>query len=251
MHVHLMGPHAPYYPGIKRAWKSVPVRSYLSILGYAKRREDLPDVLRQHVKYLYDQCIARLDELLSGFLNSFSNDTSIVLTADHGEEFTHGRFGHARLYNETTRCPYLTNDPRLVPSASAIRQVDVAPTILDRFGISLPESWEGQPARYDRTPLQPMQNKGTQRGREWFGIHDETRKIIETFDKEGALLKEEIYQLDEDPEEKNPVKEVSDISEMRQGLSEFKSRFTNVEDGRNDVGLTNDVDQRLRELGYQ
>lgn len=251
MHVHLMGPHAPYYPGLATAWRIGPIRSYLSIVGYAKRRENLPPILRKHVKRLYDQCIAHLDEVLSKFLTSLSDDFSIVLTADHGEEFDHGRFGHARLYNETTRCPYLTNDPKLVPSASAIRQVDLAPTILNRVNVSIPDSWEGVSATYNHTPLQPMQNKGTRHGREWFGVHDETRKLIQTFDNGGELLSEELYKLDEDPHEKAPLEDVPNVDETRQAVSAFKSRFSRDEHGRNSLGLNSDVNQRLRELGYR
>jgi hypothetical protein len=251
MHVHLMGPHAPYYPGIGRASRIGPLRSYLAILGYAKRREDLPAFVRRHVKDLYDQCIACLDEVLGEFLNEFPDDPLIVLTADHGEEFDHGRFGHARLYNETTRCPYLTNDMALVPSSSAIRQIDLAPTILRRVDVSVPDSWEGQQATYDRTPLQPMWNKGTRRGYEWFGVHDERRKLIEMLDSDGQLLNTELYQLNNDPQEKTPVEVVSGVQEMEQTLSQFKSRFLEGNTGFNNAGLDSEVDERLRELGYK
>ncbi|MFB6185777.1 MAG: sulfatase/phosphatase domain-containing protein, partial [Halobacteriaceae archaeon] len=198
-----------------------------------------------------DRCIVRLDEVLGEFLQNFPSDPSIVLTADHGEEFDHGRFGHARLYNETTRCPYLTNDPELVPSASAIRQVDIAPTILDRLGVSIPNSWEGQIAMYDRTPLQPMWNRGTRSGREWFGVHDETEKLIQTFDASGQLISEELYQLDEDPEEIAQIKNVPGRNQMRDCISNLKSRLSKDSRDRHQVGLESEVNQRLTELGYR
>jgi len=251
MHVHLMGPHAPYYPGFRRAWRIGPLRSYLSILGYAKRREDLPTVLRQQARRLYNECIARLDEELSKFLEEFSGETSIIITADHGEEFDHGRFGHARLYNETTRCPFLTNDEQLVPAASAIRQIDLAPTILRATTKSIPSAWEGQPASYDSTPLQPMQNKGTRYGREWFGVHDETRKLIHTLDNNGELIDEELYKIDDDPTEKNPIETIRGVDEMKELIFSFGSRFSQDRGGRNRVGLDSEVSQRLQELGYR
>jgi arylsulfatase A-like enzyme len=250
-HVHLMGPHAPYYPGIGRAWRIGALRSYLSILGYAKRREDLPIILRRQVKQLYDQCIVRLDEVLSEFLQNFPDSPLIVLTADHGEEFGHGRFGHARLYNETTRCPYLTNDPELVPSASAIRQVDIAPTILNRLGVSIPNSWEGQIATYSQTPLQPMWNKGTRSGREWFGVHDETKKLIENINQTGERISVERYRIGEDPKEQNSVEKMEGIDQMERILAQFKNRFSKEELLQEKTGLNETVDERLRQLGYR
>ena len=66
-------------------------------------------------------------------------DTAIVLTADHGDEFgDHGHRFHGRtLYDEMVRVPLIMYSPAYPPQAvdQVISHIDVAPTLLSHLGL--------------------------------------------------------------------------------------------------------------------
>jgi arylsulfatase A-like enzyme len=89
--------------------------------------------------------LAELDKL------GLSQQTLVVVTADHGDEFfEHGNKGHRRnLYQESTRVPLLLKLPSRWSGGQRITQrvslVDLAPTLLDLAGVSAsgPQSGKG------------------------------------------------------------------------------------------------------------
>jgi hypothetical protein len=96
-----------------------------------------------------------------------------------------------------------------------------------------------------------MWNKGNQQGQEWFGVHEEKYKFIETYGADEMLLSEEGYHLEEDPNEQNPIDSTADLSELRSLVSDFRSRFDYGTERQHDAGLDTEVGERLRELGYR
>jgi arylsulfatase A-like enzyme len=98
------------------------------------------------VRFLYDRGVESLDADLGAFFEELRRgglweDTLIVVTADHGEQFgERGRWMHDSLHEETLRVPLLVKWPRGAragavterPSAS----IDLAPTILAHFGLA-------------------------------------------------------------------------------------------------------------------
>jgi arylsulfatase A-like enzyme len=95
-----------------------------------------------------DDAVARVRKKLAaaGYLER----TVIVFGADHGETFgEHGVHGHARNVLTTVvwvplvlRFPFRVAPP--VRVTTQVRNVDVAPTLLDLAGVALPESFEGR-----------------------------------------------------------------------------------------------------------
>jgi arylsulfatase A-like enzyme len=94
-----------------------------------------------HVIALYDGEIRYTDEHLGRVIELLRrlgvlDDTLVVVTADHGEEFyEHGNKGHHKtLYDESIRVPLVLRFPRRVPAGTTVdaqaRLADVAPTIL-------------------------------------------------------------------------------------------------------------------------
>jgi len=81
------------------------------------------------------------------------DDTLVVFTADHGEEFLeHGVLGHkAGLFDEAIHVPLVLRHPRLVPGGAVsddlVSLVDLAPTILDLCGIDAPAGMWGTSLR--------------------------------------------------------------------------------------------------------
>ncbi|MFX0011627.1 MAG: sulfatase, partial [Candidatus Hermodarchaeota archaeon] len=82
-------------------------------------------------------------------LQKFPKDCLIIITADHGESFfEHGFFFHqGNIYDELLKIPLFIieldhNNIRKVNIP--VQMIDIAPTILDYFGLSIPESFQGQ-----------------------------------------------------------------------------------------------------------
>ncbi len=90
------------------------------------------------------QLIAALDEL------KLAERTLVVILADHGESMTeHGIFfEHHGLYDCTLRVPLIARWPGRVPSGLRIPQMfqfhDIAPTLLEAAGLSVPATMEGR-----------------------------------------------------------------------------------------------------------
>ena len=122
-----------------------------------------------HVIALYDGEIRFTDFNLGKVLDALRtmgvlDDTIIVVTADHGDEFfEHGHKGHAKvLYDETLLVPLVIRFPRRVPAGKAVdaqvRLMDVAPTILSLAGLPEPDDFgtrrpKGPYAERDLTPF--------------------------------------------------------------------------------------------------
>ena len=126
--VHLFDPHAPYEPPE----------------AYLRGRRDEP--YYGEVAYIDDE----LGRFLEGLRGSGSlDDTLVVFTADHGEslgdhgEQTHGAFA----YNATLRVPLIIwSGGRLQPGVvgTPVGLVDVAPTVLELLGVSVPDTMQGE-----------------------------------------------------------------------------------------------------------
>ena len=103
----------------------------------------------------YDAEVARAAQEVDRFLNALidrglSENTAVIIAADHGEEFgDHGATHHGQaLYEESTHIPLLF----ILPSGASrvvstpVSLLDLAPTILDLFGLegTTPDSWKGR-----------------------------------------------------------------------------------------------------------
>ena len=109
-----------------------------------------------HIVRAYDAELRSADEAIGRLVawlqaNSLYDETLIVVTSDHGEEFgEHGWMGwHAHsLYDELLRVPLLIKFPgsRFAGAADGrqARGIDVAPTVLAALGIVAPESFAGR-----------------------------------------------------------------------------------------------------------
>jgi Sulfatase len=127
LYAHLLDAHAPYDRGQPRPDSDV----------------------RGHWSAEVAVVDAELARLLVALDAAGLRDRAIVIvTADHGESFgAHGGWAHGTsLYDEVLRIPLVV----LVPGVAAaqidtpVSLVDVAPTILDLFGLPIPGSWMGE-----------------------------------------------------------------------------------------------------------
>ncbi len=114
------------------------------------KQDGINDKLKWRAPFIrnrYQNSILYADSLVAKILDALReikriDDTIVVVTGDHGEEFwEHGVFGHGffRLSDEQTRVPFLMRVPPTVPHAPAryrySSHADVFPTIFDAMGL--------------------------------------------------------------------------------------------------------------------
>jgi len=145
-YIHLMSPH---YLGVQFTESHVftrpddavsPGREPYKILEQLNKPDRYDDKVRQA-----DDIIRQLFDALSA--KRYLEEAVVVVTGDHGEGLGERHWAHGwHLYNEDIRIPMLLYDAPAAsyPDLSFAAQVDVAPTILDRLGLPIPDSWEGQ-----------------------------------------------------------------------------------------------------------
>lgn len=114
-----------------------------------------PDYLNQsEVRLLrgwYAACVRYLDDELGRFLRYYekelSDDTYLILTADHGEQLgEHGVWEHSHfLYDETVKVPLIITGPGVSAREHSgfASHVDLFDTICDLCGIEPPDSSTG------------------------------------------------------------------------------------------------------------
>lgn len=100
----------------------------------------------------YDNGVLQVDNYLKNIFSILSEkgylqNSLVVITGDHGEALgERGKFGHSRsIYSDQILTPILIYDPEKVEykNTSYATLVDIAPTIVDRLGLPVPDSWEG------------------------------------------------------------------------------------------------------------
>jgi membrane-anchored protein YejM (alkaline phosphatase superfamily) len=134
--------HLPY----AFAPASVRYRPYTERLYYTEMSTPMP---REPIYNRYRNAVADVDGTVGSVLEALAragleDDTIVVLTGDHGQEFyEHGALGHnIAMDAEQTGVPLVLKMPGLPAGDVTARSlhVDVAPTLLDRLGVLNPTS---------------------------------------------------------------------------------------------------------------
>jgi arylsulfatase A-like enzyme len=177
--LHTYEVHVPYLPrdapaqelarrlGAGDAAGLGPQRQPRLIIGHNDGSLTLEPQTREVLRALHLGEIQYLDRAIGRFLAELermglADDTLVVLTADHGEQFgEHGKMGHGEsLHNRVLHVPLALRWPgHIRPGASdtVVQLVDVMPTILDLAGSEIPPGLDGRsllPALEGRT-LEP------------------------------------------------------------------------------------------------
>lgn len=142
MSTHYLGVQLPDSHVFTRADDRVaPGDEPYSILPELEKPDRYDDKVRQAdgiIRQIFDALRAK------GYLDR----AIVVITGDHGEGLGERHWAHGwHLYNEDVRIPLLIDDEpssATYPDLSFAAQVDIAPTILDRLGLPIPPSWEGE-----------------------------------------------------------------------------------------------------------
>lgn len=116
-------------------------------------KEGLTDV--EYPVAQYDAQINYADEHFGDVLNVLKeekilDDTIIIFTADHGEALRgeHGvYFDHMDAYEQVSHVPLFIWSPGRVKAQTVshfVQHTDIAPTVLEAFGVDTPEPYEGR-----------------------------------------------------------------------------------------------------------
>jgi len=215
--VHLFDPHARWIPHAE--------------FDFGKGK----DTYERHVN-AYDSEIAFSDSYVGRIIEKLKaenlyEDTVIVITSDHGEGFNeHGYYFHGQtLYNEILKVPLIIRVPgwnsRRVKGPVSL--VDVAPTLLELFKLSVPPIFEGRslveamlgrsavPKRPIFAQLLPYTN--------WKEHHEAIILGNEKFIMDLTNGVEEYYDLADDPGEQENLrdKEQARADELKAMLEAF------------------------------
>jgi len=105
-----------------------------------------PSLYKAALSYI-DYEIGRLLEWLEE--NRKIDKTIIIVTSDHGENLLENGVycGHYKLFDETIKVPLIFKDP-LCPHgkevSSMVQHIDIMPTLLERFSLSIPSHVQGK-----------------------------------------------------------------------------------------------------------
>jgi arylsulfatase A-like enzyme len=118
----------------------------------------------EFLRTLYDAEISMVDRAFARLLAGMeqmgdAEDTLIVITSDHGEEFgEHGDFEHVQVYDECLRVPLIVRLPaecrgrKGVVRREPVSLLDVMPTVLAELDLPIPESASGRTIDLHRAP---------------------------------------------------------------------------------------------------
>jgi arylsulfatase A-like enzyme len=147
-----------------------------------------------------DQQLGRLFAFLRQ--QNLANDTLVVITGDHGEAFGFPHpwmFHGTALYQESVNVPCILWNSKTMAgrgrSDAVGAHVDLNPTIFDLLGIAPPTGWQGTSLLSPAHPPRAYFSCNT--GNLLEGMRDANMKFIYNV----TLAREELYDLDTDPQE--------------------------------------------------
>lgn len=210
-----------------------------------------------------DDSIARVLELLDD--HGIAENAVIVFASDHGEAFgENGLYGHAKnVLSSTTTVPLVFRFPFAVEATrvpNQVRNIDIAPTLLELAGIPVPEAFEGaslvplmegatEPDRETRASLRARLFKDAtfqelaSDGR-WVYVRD--------FEDDGTPRRDRLFDREVDPGEYIDVSasEPDEAERMREILEAGLSRKPSKDVRETNVRIDPGIADRLRAMGY-
>lgn len=265
MWLHYMDVHYPFQPPERflreLGIEPLPKRRVAELNGMMQENpEDLSEQDVEDLIELYDGEMRFTDHYIGKVVDELRerdvlDETIVVITADHGEAFgEHGRFGHhPYLYDELLRVPLIVRVPGLEPRTvdQQVSLIDLGPTLYELLDVEIPDEVQGT----SFAPLlrgEEMEEKmaiATGKGGETLACRTSEWKCFWLVEEERV----ELYNLNEDPDE------LTDVSvDNPEVVAEFKERMRAYLDEADttdialpEVETSDQVEQRLRDLGYR
>lgn len=272
--VHYFDPHAEYAP--PSPWRerfADPRDADPTAKGLGTREEvvawrtgkvPLTADLSQRAQRLYDGEVAYTDAQIGRLLRELRqmgklNNTLIVFTSDHGEEFLdHGGFEHGHtLYDELLHVPLVLSLEGKWPGQRierAVAHVQLARTICEVVGVPAPPSFAGPSLLSPTSTLDPLLGHayGNFWGMPWEAQRDSTHKWIRIPTAKNTA-REELYEWSVDAHEQRDVQlqAPSALERLREFNRQLHERAAR-EQWRNGppARVSEETLQRLRNTGY-
>lgn len=260
--IHLMDAHIPY--AIKKKHiKSLNIKNKFFVFRPNEYVNIYRKIGKKPPRFIidsYDVAIRSADEQLGRILDKLNDEDIVILTSDHGEEFgEHTEFHMTSLYEGMARVPLvfkglsLDKDKIDLP----VQHIDILPTVLDTLNL--------ENKNFDGKKLKKIINKKENRTI-YLGVTDLKRNLESVgclknnwkFINNSRRNTYELYNLDQDPFEKNNLffinKKIS--RRMKNKIDKF---LKDVKENKIKIKLDNTklekseekiIKERLKELGY-
>jgi arylsulfatase A-like enzyme len=280
--VHYMDTHQPYAPDESLRREFFPMDGGRLTPAITRKVGELREMMLKENELAFlrgvydaqvhtvDQHIGRLYDAMAGL--QLLDNTWLVITADHGEEhFDHGSFFHGLQYtDEVIRVPLIIRAPGGQWGANnqvaySACQMDLAPTLLDVFGVSTPASMEGKSLiplmtgeeKHDRTCYMEMSmlrdavHSNIENRFRKHALFDGRYKVIQSMDGSST----EVYDLDMDALEQAPIPPAhpgayKSIRALHQYVRNRQPALEKIPISDGPTRLPEDVSESLENLGY-
>ena len=208
-----------------------------------------------------DDAIRRVREHLER--RGLLDDTVLMVASDHGEAFGENQaHGHAFNVNSPVlRVPLILRlpfaiEPRRVPTQ--VRNVDIAPTLLEIAGVPVPDAFEGEsllPLLRDGAELADRPNFASlpahimKTGRLQVAVNDGSWTLVRELDEQG---REYLYDQAIDPREDANIIDLEPevAARMREMLDAHQAVEARAGTSQQDVRIDPAIAERLRAVGY-
>lgn len=233
--IHLMEPHEPYLPGFRRATGTGLLSAYWSVIRQYRANGELSDRRLRKLESLYWKTVKSLDDTLSEHLGWLTKDSIFVLSADHGEVFTHGRAGHHGWSDDVLEVPVVSNED--LNGLGDLRELP--PELLEKADITVPD--ELYPKVLRNGPFVPEYAESDDTVIAVLRGDDHNIKIEYTDDDDFKYI-----DLDSGKSLKKPPNKMADeLSKIKKSINQ--SGVVNSIHERDSTA----VEKRLKDLGYK
>lgn len=206
---------------------------------------------REALSAIYDAEIRKFDDYVRSVIDvlketGLDKNTIVIISCDHGEEIMeHGHVGHSstsgagHMFDELIHVPFIMWCPTLMPQGKVInaqmRTIDMMPTVFDILGVPVPSYFRGKSMWGVITGREPDADRMAfaQTSRHGFAEPDPFNipdyiycartpkwKFV-TYVSNKEPTREELYDLENDPFEKNNVldRQPKEANELRVKLT--------------------------------
>ena len=262
LYLHYMDPHDPFMDHSK------------SGVGYARARMENPDpekylapmraAYNSEIEYL-DIHLGRLFEGLKD--RGLYENTVIVFTGDHGEEFyDHEGWWHGQtLYDELIHVPIAIklpkNDQGGKINTDFARHIDLAPTMLHCAGLKKGKTMPGQSIfdanfGFANPGVAYSYAENDFEGNVLQAVRSKTHKLIHANeDNNRNLAPVEFFDLEKDPQEENNLADIAEYLDQKTTFTEAMKSYEkvikeNAAEPTADVALNAELQEQMKSLGY-
>jgi arylsulfatase A-like enzyme len=223
-----------YQPDRPNLWDSLPktaISKRYGAFGFELGKEN--DALRREYMQAYHACISFVDTQIAIVLDALKksghwDDTIIVFTSDHGYHLgDHFLWGKVTLFDIGAKVPFIVRVPGMTKggtrSEAMVELVDIYPTLAHLTGLNPPKHLQGM-------SLRPLLDHPDRPGKKKHAY-----SVVTRGPKLGYALRnqrwrygkwpdgEELYDLTQDPEEKNNLAGNPGVAER---LQDFRTLLT-------------------------